>query len=132
MILKIVSGKSQEESVICFAFSGGQSWHVQWVARTSGKIFGQTICKLRAEANLTQEKLAEKADISRRYLQLIEAGRYVPTIEVASIYKNEADCGSLDCIGFPSNMRALHVLDNGDSQDFVPDGLIVNSFADGK
>ena len=33
---------------------------------------------------MTQEKLAEKADISRRYVQLIEAGQYVPTIEVAS------------------------------------------------
>jgi transcriptional regulator with XRE-family HTH domain len=54
------------------------------VARKSGKIFGQTICKLRAEANLTQEKLAEKADISRRYIQMIEAGRYVPTIEIAA------------------------------------------------
>jgi DNA-binding XRE family transcriptional regulator len=54
------------------------------VVKKSGKVFGQTVCKLRAEAGLTQEKLAEKADISRRYLQLIEAGRYVPTIEIAS------------------------------------------------
>ena len=40
--------------------------------------------RLRAAANLTQEQLAEKADISRRYVQMIEAGRYVPTIEVAA------------------------------------------------
>lgn len=33
---------------------------------------------------MIQEKLAEKADISRRYLQMVEAGRYSPTIEVAS------------------------------------------------
>jgi DNA-binding XRE family transcriptional regulator len=42
---------------------------------------------MRNSARLTQEALAEKADISRRYLQLIEAGRYVPTIEVASRLK---------------------------------------------
>jgi transcriptional regulator with XRE-family HTH domain len=35
-------------------------------------------------ANFTQEQLAEKADISRRYVQMIEAGQYTPTIEVAS------------------------------------------------
>jgi len=33
---------------------------------------------------LTQEQLAEMADISRRYVQLLEAGHYAPTIEVAS------------------------------------------------
>jgi transcriptional regulator with XRE-family HTH domain len=54
------------------------------VSRSSGKIFGQNIYRLRNAADLTQEKLAEKADVSRRYIQLIEAGRYVPTIEVAS------------------------------------------------
>lgn len=54
------------------------------MAKKSARTFGQNLCKLRAEAKLTQEKLAEKADISRRYVQLMEAGRYVPTIEVAA------------------------------------------------
>jgi len=53
----------------------------------TGKVFGQTIYRLRNAVDMTQEALAEKADISRRYLQLIEAGRYVPTIEVASRLK---------------------------------------------
>jgi transcriptional regulator with XRE-family HTH domain len=57
------------------------------VGRTSGKIFGQNVARLRAAARLTQEQLSEKADISRRYLQMIEAGRYVPTIEVAAKLK---------------------------------------------
>ena len=35
-------------------------------------------------ARLTQEQLAEKADISRRYLQQIEAGEMNPTINVAT------------------------------------------------
>jgi transcriptional regulator with XRE-family HTH domain len=54
------------------------------VEKRTGKTFGQNIYRLRNAAKLTQEQLAEKADISRRYVQLIEAGRYVPTIEVAS------------------------------------------------
>ncbi|MCE0483113.1 MAG: helix-turn-helix domain-containing protein [Methylacidiphilales bacterium] len=46
--------------------------------------FGKNVNRLRNLANLTQEQLSERADISRRYLQMIEAGKYVPTIEVAS------------------------------------------------
>lgn len=52
--------------------------------KASGKQFGKNVGKLRYQKKLTQEKLAEKADISRRYVQLIEAGNYVPTIEVAA------------------------------------------------
>jgi putative transcriptional regulator len=54
------------------------------VSKASGVKFGKNVNRLRNQANLTQEQLAEKADISRRYLQLIEAGHYVPTIEVAA------------------------------------------------
>jgi transcriptional regulator with XRE-family HTH domain len=48
------------------------------------KTFGQNVYRLRNQGRMIQEQLAEKADISRRYLQMIEAGRYSPTIEVAS------------------------------------------------
>lgn len=54
------------------------------VSRPAGKTFGQNIYRLRNAANLTQEKLSEKASISCRYVQLLEAGEYVPTVEVAS------------------------------------------------
>jgi transcriptional regulator with XRE-family HTH domain len=57
------------------------------VAKPIGKTFGQSVYRLRQSAKLTQEQLAEKADISRRYVQLIEAGRYVPTIDVAARIK---------------------------------------------
>jgi transcriptional regulator with XRE-family HTH domain len=33
---------------------------------------------------MTQEQLAEKADISRRYVQMIESSQYTPTVEVAA------------------------------------------------
>ncbi len=46
--------------------------------------FGQNVYRLRNAVELTQEQLAEKADISRRYVQMIEASQYSPTIEVAA------------------------------------------------
>ena len=54
------------------------------MSKPAGIKFGKNVNRLRNSANLTQEQLSERADISRRYLQLIEAGTYVPTIEVAS------------------------------------------------
>ncbi len=52
--------------------------------KPDGLKFGKNVNRLRNLANLTQEQLSERADISRRYLQMIEAGRYVPTITVAA------------------------------------------------
>ena len=52
--------------------------------KPKNRTFGQSVYRLRNSANLTQEQLAEMADISRRYVQLLEAGHYAPTIEVAS------------------------------------------------
>jgi transcriptional regulator with XRE-family HTH domain len=54
------------------------------VRKPKNRTFGQNVYRLRNSSNLTQEQLSEKADISRRYLQMIEAGRYTPTIDVAS------------------------------------------------
>jgi DNA-binding XRE family transcriptional regulator len=42
--------------------------------------FGQNLVYLRQKANLTQEQLAEKVEISTRHLQAIEAGDYWPTL----------------------------------------------------
>ena len=39
-----------------------------------------------------QEQLAEKADISRRYLQEIEAGEMNPTVNVASRLRRALKC----------------------------------------
>jgi transcriptional regulator with XRE-family HTH domain len=54
------------------------------VPKPNGVKFGKNVNRLRNLANLTQEQLSERADISRRYLQMIEAGQFVPTIEVAA------------------------------------------------
>ena len=58
------------------------------------KILGARIRKLRKEANFTQEELAEKADISMKYLGEIERGRGNPTLKniegLASVLGMEA------------------------------------------
>jgi len=42
--------------------------------------------------NLTQEKFAEEADISRRFLQEIEAGEKAPTIKTAAKLRTALNC----------------------------------------
>ena len=44
------------------------------------KKFGQNVVRLRHKAGLTQERLAEAAEISTRHLQSIEAGMYWPQL----------------------------------------------------
>jgi transcriptional regulator with XRE-family HTH domain len=41
---------------------------------------GKTIRKLRLEAGLSQAALAERADLSREYVNKIEAGKYDPPL----------------------------------------------------
>ena len=41
---------------------------------------GKNVKKFRKQAQLTQEKLADKVDLSLRYIQSIEDGTRIPTI----------------------------------------------------
>ena len=52
--------------------------------KTEAKKLGQNLAKFRFAAGLTQEKLAEKAGISTRYVQDLERGLYAPTVFVAN------------------------------------------------
>jgi transcriptional regulator with XRE-family HTH domain len=56
------------------------------------KIFGKNVVKLRTDKRLTQEKLAEKAEISHRYLQSIEAGKKQPSINVVGRIRKGLGC----------------------------------------
>jgi transcriptional regulator with XRE-family HTH domain len=47
----------------------------------SSKILGKTIRAKRIKAGLTQEKLAEKADLARNYIGNIERAEYKVTVE---------------------------------------------------
>jgi len=53
---------------------------------------GQNICRLRTKKALTQEQLAEKAEISRRYLQRIESGERNPTVDILTRLRRALDC----------------------------------------
>jgi len=50
--------------------------------RTQSINFGEKLKRLRHEANIKQEELAEKAGINRTYLSMIENGKSSPTIDV--------------------------------------------------
>jgi transcriptional regulator with XRE-family HTH domain len=44
------------------------------------KRLGENVAALRARRRLTQEQLAEKVDVSPRYIQSVEAGEYFPSL----------------------------------------------------
>ena len=58
----------------------------------SREIFGRNVARLRARAALTQEQLAEKADIDRSQVQRIENGTSSPTVETATRLKRSLRC----------------------------------------
>jgi len=54
--------------------------------------FGKNIASLRSRRNLTQEKLAEKAVVSVRYVQSVEAGEYFPSLPTLARLKSALRC----------------------------------------
>ena len=54
--------------------------------------FGRNISRIRTAAGLTQEALAERADISTRYVQFLEADKYVPSLVVAARLRRALGC----------------------------------------
>jgi len=47
---------------------------------TIGQIFGHVLYQKRLLKGLTQEKLAEKSDVDRKYIYLLEKGKRQPTL----------------------------------------------------
>lgn len=56
-------------------------------------ILGHNVARLRCLRGFTQEKLAELADVDRRYIQRIEAGTANPGIDVLSRLKSALSAG---------------------------------------
>ena len=52
--------------------------------QTISERFGQVIKAVRERQGISQEKLAELAEIDRTYVSMIERGKRQPTLEVAS------------------------------------------------
>ena len=56
------------------------------------QLIGSRLKQQREKKNLTQEKVAEKADITTVYLSKIENGKVHPTLDTLSVV-----CSVLDC-----------------------------------
>ncbi len=54
--------------------------------------FGQNLVRLRSGSNVTQERLAEMADIHPRYLQKLESGKAHPSLMVLTRLRKALDC----------------------------------------
>jgi DNA-binding XRE family transcriptional regulator len=65
---------------------------VRQLSETHLKQFGQNVICLRNRVGLTQEKLAEKVEISSRYFQSIEAGKRWPSLGVLLRLKTALEC----------------------------------------
>jgi transcriptional regulator with XRE-family HTH domain len=66
------------------------------VKRTPQIVFGQNVCRLRTAAKLTQESLAERSNLSRRFLQSIESGTKSPTVSTVVQLKKALVCSWSD------------------------------------
>jgi transcriptional regulator with XRE-family HTH domain len=56
--------------------------------QTISERFGQAVKAVREQQGVSQEKLAERAEIDRTYVSMIERGKRQPTLEVASRIAN--------------------------------------------
>jgi len=56
------------------------------------KRLGKNVVALRKKNNLTQEILAEKMDVSARYIQSLEAGEYFPSLPKLVRLKSVLKC----------------------------------------
>lgn len=54
--------------------------------------FGRNLARVRSARGMTQEELAERADIHARYLQKLEAGAAHPSLIVLCRLKRGLDC----------------------------------------
>ena len=66
---------------------------MQRVSQQQLKILSRNIRRLRTQAGLTQEKLAEKADIAPRSLQFIEAAEFGTSLAVLIRLRRALGCG---------------------------------------
>ncbi|MFH1066658.1 MAG: helix-turn-helix transcriptional regulator [bacterium] len=83
----------QVKSQLWLALKRRLSWAMYGMKKPeSHQLLGKNVCRLRVARGLTQEQLVEKADISRTYLQNIEAGQKNPTINVITRLKKALKC----------------------------------------
>ena len=60
--------------------------------------FGQNLRRLRNAAGLSQDTLALKADVTKRYVQMIEAGQKCPTLYTLRRLRSALQCAYDDLL----------------------------------
>ena len=55
-------------------------------------LLGRNVCRLRQQRQMTQDELAEYAEIDRRYVQRIEAGTANPGIDIIARIRSALVC----------------------------------------
>lgn len=64
--------------------------------RAYRRVLGDRLRKLRAERSLTQEDLAERAQLAREYLSKVESGHRNPSLDVIARLARALDVGLED------------------------------------
>ena len=64
--------------------------------------------ELRRKASLTQQELSEKAEVSRKSINAIENGIYVPSTVLALKIANTLKCKVEDLFKLPSKYQLLY------------------------
>ena len=59
---------------------------------------GQNLHRLRNASGLSQDALAVKADMTKRYVQMIEAGQKCPTLYALKRLRAALECGYEDLL----------------------------------
>jgi transcriptional regulator with XRE-family HTH domain len=67
----------------------------------NAKSFGQNVYRQRMALKMSQERFSEKAEITRAYLQRIEAGTVNPSLRVVRQIKKACNCSWDDLLGKP-------------------------------
>jgi transcriptional regulator with XRE-family HTH domain len=67
------------------------------------EIFAENLRKIRRKKGLTQEKLAEKANMSLQYLALLEIGRKFPSGEMLERIANALDIETYELLAIASS-----------------------------
>lgn len=77
------------------------------------EIFAENLRKIRRKRGLTQEKLAEKVDMSLQYLALLELGRKFPSGEMLERLAKALDIETYELLAVPPTANnELEILRN--------------------
>lgn len=69
-----------------------------WLRMNMRKLVGRNFGRLRAAAQLTQEQVAERANLSQQYISGLERGQRNPTIETVYALAKALGVGHLDLL----------------------------------